>query len=33
MDIIFYMIVGVMGAVAGVIGGIFYSRKSYHQRR
>ena len=28
MDIIFYMIVGVMGAVAGVIGGIFYSRKS-----
>ena len=28
MDIIFYMIVGMMGAVAGVIGGIFYSRKS-----
>ena len=28
MDIIFYMIVGLMGVTAGVIGGIFYSRKS-----
>ena len=28
MDIIFYMIVGLMGVIAGVIGGIFYSRKS-----
>jgi len=28
MDIIFYMIVGGMGIIAGVIVGIFYSRKS-----